>query len=225
MPRNVDKHLIRKGFRALILSFGMFPALLLGTASPAGAGAITLEGVTFAEASANLRLLGVSGTGTLADPFVLREEIVDGGDAIVFVTVSRSFGSRVKTSHQTGFALVKVVRNRTTGTWQFFNIELEKRPGVASDYYDGLSFAQSAQVNRPFRSDVFAKVEDILEPRDLLRFSQGRVPPDGIVRFSMSVTHTGPAPRFYMVQHVRHPTVARPAPKLFAARATIRSRN
>ncbi len=166
MPRNADKHLIRKGFRALILSFGMFPALLIGTASPAGAGAITLEGVTFAEASDNLRLLGVSGTGTLADPFVLLEEIVDGGDAIVFVTVSRSFGSRVKSFHQTGFALVKVVRNRTTGTWQFFNIELEKRPGVASDYYDGLSFAQAAQVNRPFRSDVFAKVEDIPEPRD-----------------------------------------------------------
>ena len=131
--------------------------------------------------------------------------------------------SRVKTSHQTGFALVKVVRNRTTGTWQFFNIELEQRLGIASDYYDGLSFAQSAQVNRPFRSDVFAKVEDIPEPRDVLRFSQGRVPPDGIVRFSMSVTHTGPAPRFYVVQHVRQPTVARPAPKLVVARAPIRS--
>ena len=146
------------------------------------------------------------------------EEILATGDAIIEIVVNESFGSRVKTFHQTGFALIKVVRNATPGNWDFFNIALEKRPGIASDYYDGLSFGQSTRVNRPFTSDVFAKVEDILEPRDVIRFSNGRVPPRGAARLVMSVTHTAPAPRFFLVQHVRRPAVSLP-PRAVVAEA------
>ena len=153
------------------------------------------------------------------------EEILATGDAIIEIVVNESFGSRVKTFHQTSFALIKVVRNATPGSWDFFNIALEKRPGIASDYpgiasdyYDGLSFGQSTRVNRPFTSDVFAKVEDILEPRDVIRFSNGRVPPGSAARFVMSVTHTAPAPRFFLVQHVRRPAVSLP-PRAVVAEA------
>ncbi len=180
------------------------------------AGSVTLEGITFSEASDNLRIVGVSGKGTLEEPFILREEILAPGDAIVEIQVNKSFGSRVQTFHQTGFALVKQVVNGTRAGWEYFNIELEKRPGVASDYYDGLSFGQAAQVNRPFRSDGFAKVDDVLEPRDVIRFSHGRVAPGMTVNFVLSITHTGLAPRFFLVQHVRQPAVSLPPRAVFA---------
>lgn len=165
---------------------------------------MTREGVTFSEASDNVHLLRLTGTGWLSDPFVLVEEVVDDGDAIVEVDVSAiEFGSRVATFHRVGFALTKVVLNHTKAPWYFFNIELERLLGSGSDYFDGLSFGQEAQVNRPFSSDRFKDVEDEIEPRDVLRFRHGVVAPGEQVSFRFAVTHTGPTPRFYLVQHTR----------------------
>ena len=210
MPGIARNHLI---FPVLSALTALVIALSDGTAV---AGSVTLEGVTFTETSDNLRIDGVSGKGTLEQPFILREEILAPGDAIVEIQVHKNFGSRVQTFHQIGFALVKQVVNGTRAGWEYFNIELEKRLGVASDYYDGLSFGQAAQVNRPFRSDVFAKVDDVLEPRDSIRFSHGRVAPGMTVNFVLSITHTGLAPRFFLVQHVRQPAVSLPPRAAFA---------
>ena len=52
MLRSPHKRLIRRVLSAVALS--------LALASPAGAGAISHEGVTFAEASENVRILGLS---------------------------------------------------------------------------------------------------------------------------------------------------------------------
>jgi len=164
----------------------------------------TLEGVTFKETSANVRLIEVTGSGRIDDPFVLVEEVTGDGDVIVEVDVRAiEFGSRVSTFHRVGFAITKIVRNFTDLTWHFFNIELEQLLGSGSDYYDGLSFGQEAKVNRPFVSDRFREVEDLIEPRDVLRFHHGMVAPGEQVSFRFSITHTGPTPRFYLVQHVR----------------------
>ena len=184
--------------------------LVLAAASgPRGAvaaGRISLPGITFSEASGNVRLLAASGTGTLDDPIVLVEEVFGEGEVVLAIdVVSADFGSRVKTMHAVGFALQKVVINRTALIWDYYALELEFKPGRGSDYYDGLSFAQMATVNRPFRSDSFAQVEDLTEPRDVIRFSQGRVYPGERVRFALSITHTGLKPKFFLVQHVRPP--------------------
>lgn len=182
---------------------------------------VALQGITFSEASENVRLVEVSGSGTLEDPFVMIEEITGGGDAVIEIDVhSDLFGSRVSTFHLVGFALTKVVLNRTDSSWRFFNIELEPQVGSGSDYYDGLSFGQEAKVNRPFRSDRFGDVEDIIEPRDILRFRKGEVAPGEQVRFSFSITHTGPTPHFFLVQHVRQPVSH--LPRLFATTADER---
>ena len=202
-----------------ILNFRVFLAIsafFLCTAQ-AVAAPVTLDGVTFAEASENVRLVGVTGSGTLTDPFVMVEEIIGSGDAIVEIDVhSVEFGSRVATFHRVGFALVKVVINRTTETWRFFNIELEQRIGSGSDYYDGLSFGQEATVNRPFVSDRFSDVEDIIEPIDVIRFRQGKVRPGERVSFRIAVTHTGPTPKFYLVQHMRRPVSLNAVPLVVA---------
>ena len=184
----------------LIIAAGCGPTRALA------AGLISLPGITFSEASPNFRLLAASGSGTLDDPFVVVEEVFGEGEVVLAIDVhAADFGSRVKTMHAVGFALQKVVINSTRQLWDYFALELEFDIGRGSDYYDGLSFGQKAQVNRPFRSDRFAAVEDLTEPRDVIRFTQGQVKPGERVRFLMAITYTGIKPRFYLVQHVRPP--------------------
>lgn len=196
--------------------------ILLPIGADAGAAVaepVDLHGVAFKEASDNVRLLGVSGAGTLDDPFIMTEEITGDGDAVVEIDVhSVLFGSKIATFHRVGFALTKIVINRTDATWHFFNIELEAKIGSSSDYYDGLSFAQEAKVNRPFTSNRFRDVEDIIEPRDILRFRQGEVAPGERVSFRFSITHTGPTPHFFLVQHARQPVSRLEPLSLLAAR-------
>jgi hypothetical protein len=198
--------------RAFInLPFYLSLAALIVALGPAFQGAaaanrISLPGITFSEASSNFRLLAASGTGSLEDPFVLVEEVFGEGEVVVAINVvSADFGSRVQSMHAVGFALHKVVINRTELIWDYYALELEFEAGRGSDYYDGLSFAQKAAANRPFRSDRFTQVDDVTEPRDVIRFSQGQVNPGQRARFAVAITHTGIKPKFFLVQHVRPP--------------------
>ncbi len=178
----------------------------LGPSRTMAAGQISLPGITFLESSPNFRLLAASGSGTLEDPFIVVEEVFGEGEVVLGINVhAENFGSRVKTMHAVGFALQKVVINRTRQLWDYYALELEFDVGRGSDYYDGLSFGQKAKVNRPFQSDRFAAVEDLTEPRDVIRFTQGQVKPGERVRFALAITHTGTKPSFYLVQHVRPP--------------------
>jgi hypothetical protein len=188
----------------IMIALGLCWLMIYG--SPASAEPIRLDGITFSEGSTNIRLLGVSGSGRLTDPYVVVEEIFDEGEAVLAVDVwSNSFGSRIETMHATGFAITKVVINRTKRTWDYFGVELEFVHGTGSDYYDGLSFAQSAIANRPFRADRFKNVEDLIEPRDIVRFTNGTMKDNDEGRFTFSVTYTGHTPKFLIVQHVRRP--------------------
>ncbi|MDP7546349.1 MAG: hypothetical protein QGF20_03570 [Alphaproteobacteria bacterium] len=197
--------------QAIILPCYLALAVLILVLGPgfrgaAAANRISLPGISFSEASGNFRLLAASGTGSLEDPIVLVEEVFGEGEVVLAINVhSADFGSRIRTMHAVGFALQKVVINRTELIWDYYALELEFEAGRGSDYYDGLSFAQMAAANRPFRSDRFTQVDDVTEPRDVIRFSQGRVNPGERTRFVVSITHTGLRPNFFLVQHVRPP--------------------
>ena len=189
--------------------------LASGTVAAAAGKSLERKGIRFTEASENVRLVALSGDGTLNNPFVLTEEISGESEAVLYVEIlSPMFGSRVNSNHAVGFALRKVVTNRSRHTWNYFSIELEFLHGQGSDYYDGLSFAQSATANRPFRSNRFSHVDDITEPRDLVRFTDGKVAPGQAADFLVSVTYTGQQPKFLLVQHIRRPYAERlqPAP-------------
>ena len=189
-----------------VLPLILFLAMSLIPDQAMAAGFITLPGIAFSEASPNFRLLAASGSGSLDDPFVVVEEVFGEGEVVLGIDVhAGDFGSRVKTMHAVGFAIQKVVINRTRQLWDYYALELEFDVGRGSDYYDGLSFGQKSKVNRPFQSDRFAAVEDLTEPRDVLRFTQGQVKPGERVRFVLAITHTGLKPQFYLVQHVRLP--------------------
>ena len=170
------------------------------------AGLISLPGITFSEASKNFRLLSATGSGSLDDPFIVVEEVFGEGEVLLSINVyDADFGSRIETMHAVGFALQKVVINQTQKLWHHYALELEFDVGRGSDYYDGLSFGQKSKVNRPFRSDRFSWVEDLTEPRDVIRFTQGQVRPGERVRFTFAITHTQLTPKFYLVQHVLPP--------------------
>jgi hypothetical protein len=185
-------------------------AIFAGLYAPlAAAQGYSIDGVRFTAASDNLMLTGVGGAGTLEEPFIVAEEITGDGDAVLRIEVDGpAFGNRVHTLHAVGFALSKQVTNRTDRPWTFFTMELEFTVGEGSDYYDGLSFAQAATVNRPFRSTSFEQVDDLSEPRDMLRFSRGIVEPGQTAVFRFAITQTGRQPGFYLVQKVRSPVAS-----------------
>lgn len=186
--------------------------LLLAMPGAAIAAEISVDGITFAEGSDNMRLIAVTGTGSVDDPFVVLEEIHQSGEAVLLVRVDNpDFGSRLRTLHAVGFALRKIVINNTGEAWDYFALELEFERGKGSDYYDGLSFAQSSEVYRPFLSNRFSRVDDMTEPRDVVRFTEGAVDPGDQAAFQVSITHTGIQPSFSLVQHVRRPFAAGPA--------------
>ena len=200
----LTKRLLPTPATVLVVIF-FFYSVSIGSAAWA-AGLISLPGITFSEASSNFRLLAATGSGRLDDPFIVVEEVFGKGEVLLSINVyDPDFGSRIESMHAVGFALQKVVINQTRKLWDHYALELEFEAGQGSDYYDGLSFGQKSKVNRPFRSDRFAWIEDLTEPRDVIRFSQGQVKPGERVRFTFAITHTQLTPRFFLAQHVLPP--------------------
>ena len=199
---------------ALVLRI-LFAALAGGAAAAAesaGAEPVARDGVTFSDERGGFVIHSVSGEGTYENPFVVVEEITDPEGAVLVIRGALSgIGNRIGTLHQTGFALTKIVINGTDMTWTLFEVELEELYGIASDYYDGLSFGQAARLRRPFLSDRFQLNETLNEPRDELRFREGSVEPGQSVTLTFVVTDTTPISEFYLVQRPSRLISARPA--------------
>jgi hypothetical protein len=167
----------------------------------AAADPVTVGGVTFSDERGGFVILSVSGEGTYDNPFLVVEEITDPEGAVLVIRGSvQEFGNRIGTLHQTGFALTKTVINGTGEAWTLFDMELQELHGVASDYYDGLSFGQAAKLRRPFISDRFEINETLNEPYDQIRFRDGTVEPGDRLTVSFVVTDATPIPEFYLLQ-------------------------
>lgn len=193
---------------------GIAAAVLLGLAAPAVAKSITVKGLTFSDEAGGVALLEASGSGSPADPFVLVEEISGPGPAILTIRgLSTAFGNRASSHHTAGFALTKIVHNRTDDTWAFFDLELREFLGTYSPYEDGLSFGQGSGSGRPFRSDSFRHTAEIDEPFDSVSFTGGLVPPGGTLVVTVVVTDTTPRPAFYLLQKRQRPFAWAPPPR------------
>ena len=167
----------------------------------AAADPVTVGGVTFSDERGGFLILSASGQGTYDNPFLVVEEITDPEGAVLVIRGSvQEIGNRIGTLHQTGFALTKIVINGTGEAWTLFDMELQELYGVASDYYDGLSFGQAAKLRRPFLSDRFEINEILNEPHDELRFRDGTVKPGDRLTVSFVVTDATPIPEFYLLQ-------------------------
>jgi hypothetical protein len=181
-------------------------ALLVGVgaalaAGPAQAESFTVGGLTFSDVLGGFRILEVSGSGRLDDPFIVVEEVTGDAPAILMITgLSPTYGNRIGSHHLAGFALTKVVINRTTTAWSRYEVELREVPDYRSPYGDGLSFGQGGETGRPFLATGFAGNREIDEPYDSVVFDSGLVRPDEAASFALVVTDTTPASPIYVVQ-------------------------
>ncbi|MGE0117585.1 MAG: hypothetical protein AB7S71_01815 [Dongiaceae bacterium] len=189
--------------------------------APSIAAPLSTAGITFSDELGGFTIRSVSGTGSLVDPIVVVEEITGPQEAVLVITgFSAAFGNRIGTHHLTGFALRKIVTNRTEDVWNLFELELRETLAHQSPYSDGLSFGQASSVGRPFRSDVFASHRDVDEPLDSVAFSDGAVQPGETVTFDLIVTDTSPISPFLLLQQPTQIVAA--APRAIAARPEAR---
>ncbi len=189
-------------------------ALAVGLAlgPPALAGQVHLDGLTFSDELGGFDIVTASGSGSLEDPFVLVENITGDGPAILIIRgMTHAFGNRIRSHHDVGFALTKVVRNRTKRPWSLFNLELRESIDHASPFGDGLSFGQASEAGRPFRSDRFSEVLETTEPYDGVQFFGGVVEPGATVAVSVVITDTTPTWEFFLLQAEDSPLAALPA--------------
>jgi hypothetical protein len=184
---------------------------------PLRAAPLTLDGLTFSDELGGVEIVEGWGTGTLDDPFVLVEEINESGPAVLVVRGMRhQFGNRIRSHHEVGFALTKIVRNRTEQAWSLFNLELREFIDYPSPFGDGLSFGQASEAGRPFFSDRFAESVDTREPYDGVAFFNGGVDPGETVVLSVVVTDTTPRWEFFLLQKRDSPLADAGAARLSA---------
>jgi len=198
--------------RGLVAAIAVFIVIATGF-TPGGAAAqpATTDGITFSDELGGFRVVAASGTGASDDPFVVIEEITGPGAAVLVIRgITPAFGNRVGTLHPTGFAIRKVITNRTPFVWTYIALELQETLGVPSDTYDGLSFGQGANAGRPFTSDRFAHNIETTDPLDNVTFIDGDLAPGETTVIDVVVTDTSPVPAFFLIQRPTRP-VARAA--------------
>jgi hypothetical protein len=175
-------------------------ALALGLGA-ARAEPVTVEGITFSDELGGFRIVGVSGRGSLDDPFILLEEVTGKEAAILTIRgLTAAFGNRVRTHHAVAFALTKVTINRSGRIWHSYQHELQEILGRDSTYGDGLSFGQAQSSPRPLSSDSFADYSIVDEPLDGLNFAGGDVRDGGRASFSLVISDNTPIDTFFLVQ-------------------------
>jgi hypothetical protein len=197
---------------------GWFPAalFLLGSAwsVPALAVEVTQNGLTFSDAEGGFTLKGVSGSGTLDDPYVVVEEVIGPRDAILTISGLKQVGNRIGSHHIAGIAMTKIVINRSEETWLNYQLELREVPTRHSPYEDGLSFAQNTVIAGAFTASSFPDMQRLDEPQDTLGFSGKSVAPGESAEFSFLITDMSPIGKFYLYQQPLQPvSEAKPEPR------------
>ena len=176
------------------------------SAPPLRAEPVVLSGVTFSDEMGGFRILSASGAGTPQDPFVIVEEITDPGEAVLVIrgapepTPKNRRRNRILSGHDIGFALRKVVINRTDEIWPGFDLELQSVPGRPSPQDDGLSFGQGSQEQKRIRSAPFETATVTSEPVDMVVFDRGDVLPGGRAVLDLVITDMVDRPAIYVVQ-------------------------
>jgi hypothetical protein len=183
-------------------------AALLVPVEETRAASLTVDGVTFSDELGGFVLEGVTGSGSMDDPFVIVERMTSAGGGILRFRMDPAFGNRIGSQHTIGFALIKVIENATDFTWNSFELELQSQLGVPSGYADGLSFGQGSMVGRPFTSLEFARVKMIDEPYDQVEFEDGKVSVGGHTTLRIVITESMPLSDAYLAQRPARPLAA-----------------
>jgi hypothetical protein len=136
--------------------------LLLLTVAPSSATEIAVLGVSFSDEEGGFTLKGVTGSGTVQDPFIVVEEIFDPRQAVLVIRGMRHFGNRVGGLQSFAMAMRKIVINRTSDVWRTSNWNCEV-PTRHSPYEDGLSLAEH-ELPRSYRIPPTCSVSTAATP-------------------------------------------------------------
>lgn len=190
---------------ALVLTVLLLAAAAAISSTSARAAEFSANGFSFSDELGGFRLLGVSGAGALADPFLIEEEFLS-IEPVVLVIRRLDTGAEnggVRPGFWTSFHLTKRVHNMTGGVWIGFDMELQEKHRKPSVYGDGLSFQQgAANPNKSF-SDRFRTAIRRFEPYDQIRFDAGHVNPGDKALFTIHITDPTPVAKFFLVQSPR----------------------
>jgi hypothetical protein len=209
-------------FRTALFAIGVLFAVLPPSGSEAEP--MRINGITFSDELGGFEITGVSGSGTQADPFVVRENITSVSTDVVLVIkdIDPSIGNLVGTHHAFAFVLNKVVTNKTPRAWTRFALELREMIGTYSPYGDGLSFGQASTAGRPYVSPQFLSSNETEEPYDQLEFTGGRIEPGASASMTFVISDASPEAIFYLLQQPGQVIAGVPGPQIAQTQETPR---
>ena len=213
-PISITNRAYGAGFEGGRLKFGRPIALSLAIAlillpGAARSGTVSLNGVSFSDELGGFILERVTGQGSIVDPFVVVERMINVEGATLVFRADPSFGNRIGSPDRIGFALVKVIKNATGHEWSSLEVELESKLGIPSDHTDELSFGQGSTAGRPFTASAFAHITLIDEPFDRIEYDDGNIPAGGQVSLRFVVSQPGSLHEAFVVQRPGRPVAER----------------
>ena len=170
---------------------------------------IVLRGISFSDELGGFVLEQVTGKGSIADPFVVVERMIDPDGATLVFRADPSLGNLIGSPDRIGFALVKVIKNATGHDWSSLEVELQSKLGVPSDHTDELSYGQGSTAGRPFTASAFARITLIDEPFDRIEFEDGSVPAGGEVSLRFVISQPGTLRKAFIAQRPGRPVALR----------------
>ena len=185
----------------------LFAPLICG-AGAADDGRFYAGSYSFSDELGGFRITDASGTGSTADPVILKEELFSASPVTLVIRAAqplRPYGEGG--DYANGFLHLRLVVHNGSGQgWVEFEFELQEQLGQPSDFVDGLSFNQRKLSDEGLLSDRFSDYHRDYEPYDRLLFRDGHVDPKSFVTFGFFISDFTPNPIFYLRQDPRIPS-------------------
>jgi hypothetical protein len=163
---------------------------------------------SFSDELGGFRITDISGTGSTADPIVLKEELSSASAVTLVIRAARPLRPYGEAGeYANGFLHLRgIVHNGSGLGWVEFEFELQEQLGRPSDFGDGLSFNQRKLGDEGLQSDRFSDYHRDYEPYDRLLFREGHVDPRSFATFGFFISDFTPDPVFYLRQDPRIPS-------------------
>ena len=182
-------------------------APLLAGAGPADDGRFHAGAYSFSDELGGFRIVDISGSGTKANPIVVRQEFLSASPVTLVIRATRPIEPLAGRSPISSgrFHLRLVTLNDSGLPWIEFEFELQETLGQPSVHGDGLSFDQRRVSPENRTADLFRIHNTDFEPFDRLVFSDGKVDPLETAMFGFLITDFTPIAEFYLRQDPRIP--------------------
>jgi len=182
-------------------------SLCVSLTRPASAEIWSAGGLTFSDELGGFRLISVTGSGSLLDPIVIIEEMIDIGEVVLVIRGEEkpsADGTMIRPPSFLSIAVTKIVRNRSGQAWAGFDMELREALDTPSPYGDGLSFDQLRNFDQPLASDSFPAWRRVDEPYDRVRFYGSYVDAGATAQFKFYITDPTAPQAFYLLQQPQY---------------------